>query len=719
MKRFYKFLSILLITFVLVASGFIMPVVAQNAETAYETYTYDYNGYPVKSPDAYVVDNCVSGTEIGVDSLAGAQVIISKKEKIYIADTDHNRIVILNKDLTLNDVIDGYVDKNGEQQSFTAPKGVFVEENGDIYISDTDNKRIVELSQDHSFIRAIGIPDSKLLPENYNFAPTSIAVDTNGMIYVVSADTTYGIMVLNEKGDFVSFLGALKTNANLGDLFWKKFMTKEQRSRLVKNVPTNYKSLSIDDKNFVYAVSYFTYDYPVIQAIRTKSSDLQYAMVKKYSPAGNEVLNRLGAYPPSGDLSAMRFGKGSNENDSLTGISQMCAVVSGEEKSYTLFDSRRNKIFTYDETGNLLFAFGGTGNQNGMFRSIAGGCYIDSDLFVLDSFTGKITKYTRTEYGNKIFTALNYSNKREREKEEIAWKEILSLNSTLSLANVKLGNCALRIGDYKQAMDYYKLANDVNLYSKAFEYYRSDILSKYYWVVVLIAAVLITSIILVVKYVNKYNSTVAKNKPGFKSSLLYGGHIVVHPFDGFWDMKFEKRGSLSAALVLLILSIFSMMGKELTTSYIFDSTEAAEYSIIKSFFSIFMVVIIFCAANWSLTSLMDGKGKFTDILMTVAYSMIPIMLFSLPSGLISNCLTLADSNILTFLAGIGYVWSGALLFFGIMTIHQYSLGKNILTFIFTIVGMAIIVFIGVLVINLFNMMWQFVNEIIVEISLRI
>ena len=719
MKKLYKLLSIILIAFVLATSGLIMPVVAQKTETTYETYTYDYNGYPVKSPDAYVVDDSASGSEIGVVSLAGAQVIISKKENIYIADTDHNRVVVLNKDLTLKEIIDGYVDENGKHERFTAPKGVFVEENGDIYISDTDNKRIVELGADRSFIRAIGIPDSKLLPENYNFAPTSIAVDTNGMIYVVSADTTYGIMVLNEKGGFVSFLGALKTNANLGDLFWKKFMTKEQRSRLVQSVPTNYKSLCIDDKNFVYAVSYFTYDYPVIQAIRTKSSDLQYAMVKKYSPAGNEVLNRLGAYPPSGDLSAMRFLKGSSDNDSLTGISQMCAVVPGQEKTYTLFDSRRNKIFTYDETGNLLFAFGGTGNQKGMFRNIAGGCYIDSDLFVLDSFTGKITKYARTEYGKKIFMALNYSNNREREKEETAWKEILSLNSTLSLANVKLGNCALRIGNYKQAMEYYKLANDVNLYSKAFKYYRSDILTKYYWVVVLIAAVLIAGIILIVRYVNKYNCVVAGSRQSFKSSILYGGHIIVHPFDGFWDMKFEKRGSLSAAIVLLLLSIFSMIGKELTTGYIFDCTEAAEYNIFKNFFGILLIVIIFCAANFSLTSLMDGKGKFTDILMTVAYSMIPIMLFSLPSGIISNFLTLSDSTILTFLTGIGYVWSAALLFFGIMTIHQYSLGKNILTFIFTIVGMAIIIFIGILVINLFNMIWQFINEIIVEISLRI
>ena len=54
-----------------------------------------------------------------------------------------------------------------------------------------------------------------------------------------------------------------------------------------------------------------------------------------------------------------------------------------------------------------------------------------------------------------------------------------------------------------------------------------------------------------------------------------------------------------------------------------------------------------------------------------------------------------------------------------MVTHDYSVGKNILTCIATIVGMAFIMFIGVLFSSLMAKIVSFITNIINEISYRV
>ena len=61
---------------------------------------------------------------------------------------------------------------------------------------------------------------------------------------------------------------------------------------------------------------------------------------------------------------------------------------------------------------------------------------------------------------------------------------------------------------------------------------------------------------------------------------------------------------------------------------------------------------------------------------------------------------------------------GFLIFFGIMTTHGYSMGKNLLITICTIVAMIFIAFLIMLFSNLVSRMVSFVSEIITEISYR-
>ncbi len=98
--------------------------------------------------------------------------------------------------------------------------------------------------------------------------------------------------------------------------------------------------------------------------------------------------------------------------------------------------------------------------------------------------------------------------------------------------------------------------------------------------------------------------------------------------------------------------------------------------------------------------------------------MIPIPILIIPATLLTNFITLSEVNIYTMLITITWYWVGILIFFGMMVTHDYSLGKNVLTSLGTLVGMAFIMFVMILMSTLVVKMIGFVSSIVTEISYR-
>ncbi len=170
----------------------------------------------------------------------------------------------------------------------------------------------------------------------------------------------------------------------------------------------------------------------------------------------------------------------------------------------------------------------------------------------------------------------------------------------------------------------------------------------------------------------------ARTRRTYKEELLYSAHLIFHPFDGFWDLKHENRGSVRGALTFIGLTIVSFCFK---------------YAGINVFFEIIGVmlpIMLFVTANWCLTTLFEGEGSFKDIFVATGYAVAPLPFMTILSTALANVLTAEESGILTMINNIAYVWVGILLFFGVMITHDYQLGKNILTIIGTIVGMIVI-----------------------------
>ena len=104
--------------------------------------------------------------------------------------------------------------------------------------------------------------------------------------------------------------------------------------------------------------------------------------------------------------------------------------------------------------------------------------------------------------------------------------------------------------------------------------------------------------------------------------------------------------------------------------------------------------------------------------MATGYAMLPIPMVIIPTTICSNFLLLEEGAILTMINTIGFVWAGFLIFFAMSVIHDYPVGKNVVMCISTIVGMAFIMFLGVLFSGLLGKIVSFVYNVYIELSYR-
>lgn len=218
--------------------------------------------------------------------------------------------------------------------------------------------------------------------------------------------------------------------------------------------------------------------------------------------------------------------------------------------------------------------------------------------------------------------------------------------------------------------------------------------------------------------INKVRKDRIGAKMKYARSLGYAFHLIFHPFDGFWDLKHEKRGTLGAALTFVLITVITLTVEKLQTGFIFNTNRLKEVDVTVDMITVLLLYVLWCVAGWCLTSLMDGEGKLKDIAIATGYSLFPIILIRIPLIFISHWLTQEEGAFYTVFGVISYLWFALLLILGTMITHQYSVKKTVATCILTIVGMAIIAFIGLLFFNVIQRMINFLAIIYQEIRFR-
>lgn len=688
---------------------------------SYKTYTYDIDGNYMQSPDAYVPSEVVDSASIGLktDLNNPADIDVDSKNNLYIADTGNNRIVVLNNRFKLRFVIESFTNDQGVKDTFSAPEGVFVNDDY-IYVCDTTNSRIVLFDKEGNFKKIISAPESSEIQADDLYQPKAVAVDASGRMYIVSKTTPQGIIAMDADGKFQGFIGAQKTTISAWAVFWRKFQTDEQRAGSETYVATEYENITIDWQGCVYVTTTSIEDSSVLSAINGKSKTGEYAPVKKLNTQGDEILARNGFWPPSGEV---KVRTSTSSTNSISGPSKLVDVALGPENTWSIIDSKRSKIYTYDSDGRLLFIFGDTGGQLGNMDQVKAIAYMGNEILVLDnsSDNDSITVFKRTEYGNILISAIANQTALNYEQAASDWEEILMRNNNFDEAYVGIGKTYYREGNYEGAMDMYESAYDTTNYSNAFKQARKGWVAKYAIWIPVIVVVVVLALYFFFKYVGKRNKEVAvrlNGKRTYWEEVIYGFHVIMHPFDGYWDLKHERRGSVRGALTWLVIAIATFSYNAIGTAYLFNPY-GGYLNIFGQIISLIVPLLLWVISNWCLTTLFEGEGSFKDIFIASCYALVPIPLVMIPSTLLTNVFSLSEAQIVTMLAAIMWVWVGILIFFGSQVTHDYSLGKNMLTSVGSIGGMAFIMFIVLLFSSLVQKIVGFISSIVVEISYRL
>ncbi len=681
------------------------------ASSAYQTYTYSIGGTALYSPDAYSAEEALIYTNLGLpmDFKNPRDMITDKDGNVYIADTGNNQIAILDRYFKFKTYITTFYNGNTEDK-LAAPEGVFVTENS-IWVCDTGNNRLVEFDKKSlEFKQIVAEPESQLLADNAAYKPIAMAIDPYGRIYVVSSSTNQGIIVMNSEGAFVGFIGAQAVTISAWEILWRSFQTDAQRKLTATKTSVIYNNIAISDDGFIYVTTSGIAESSVANAITSKDRTGKYAPVKMLNPSGDEIMRRNGFWPPAGEINFKMSG----------GVSTLVDVATGPEKTWSIVDTKREKIYTYDFNGNLLFAFGDTGTMLGSISNVCAIAYQGTKMLVLDSGSKSLIVYKRTEYGDLLTQAIAAENSLDYDYAIQCWEKVLQRNSNFDAAYVGIGNALYRSADYAEALEYYEKAYDTTNWSESYKMVRKEWMSVWLLPVV---AIIIVLIVLLVKFlgwaakVNKRVATDGRARKSFGEEVLYGFYVIFHPFDGFYDLKHEKRGSIRASLVFIALTILSFFYQGIGQGYVVNPTGRTS-TLWSQAISILVPLFLFVLANWCLTTLFEGEGSFKDIFIASSYSLLPLVLFIAPATLASNWVSLSEVQLIDLLIGIAFVWTIMLLFFGTMVTHDYPLFKNLITIAGTIIAMAFIVFLVLLFGMLLSKLISLVSNIVVEIQYR-
>ena len=453
---------------------------ADGSNVVYDGYTYDYYENAKDSPAAFVLERTITEENLGGTKLSSVDDVgTSRDGRIFLIDSLESRMNVLDSDgnylhsvkLLRNPEGKIALDDAGNQIMLTNPEGVWIhEQEKEIYIADTGAQRIVVLYlEDYSLKRIIGRPDN--LSGDAQFKPSKLTVDFANRIYVVVQSSYEGILELTAEGDFSGYYGVNVPLYSFMDYFWKSISSDEQKAQMSKTYAPAFNNITLDGEGFVMAV---TYD--------TSAQDYVFRLNSK----GENVLREQENMGVLGDMWTM------HSDD--TG-SQFVDIAVTDYGTYALLDRTKGRIFLYDFDGQILNVFGSTGNLKGEYKSPVAIAWLGDKLVTADKTLKCLYILAPTAFGQAVLDGNESYYFGRWDEALVSFEKAVALNANYEVAYSGIGKNYLMKDDYKTAMYYFKLGNNREFYSKAYNGYRGQWLEEHFGIVMALLLLLVGGVI--------------------------------------------------------------------------------------------------------------------------------------------------------------------------------------------------------------------------------
>ncbi|TLS52610.1 hypothetical protein FE782_08210 [Paenibacillus antri] len=442
---------------IVVLLGCAMLPISASADSPYEGYIYDSLRNTPQSINGYLYQDSIDGYDLETGPFVEpSDIFVAEDDTFYIADTGNNRIVRMDGD---RNVISVVAPEEGEGK-LSSPKGVYVTEEGELYVADTGNQRIARFDSYGRYVGQYSKPDSPLLETGFTFSPSKVVFDKRGYLFAVSEGAHQGLVQLRPDGSFAGFFGANHVEFSWTRLLVRYIATKEQRDQLASVRPPEFSNLFLDREGFIYTTTF---------GIRANQ-------IKRLSAVGVDILNLN---------ESRRYGDYRMPVERWSSLFEAFVDVSVDANGViTAIDQTTGKAFQYDQLGNLLFVFGGLGNQNGLFMTPSAiDSMSDGTMLVVDKTRGRIDRFRTTPFADKVHEAVKLYVEGKYEEASVPWHEVLRMNSNYDLAYKSIGKALYRAERYEEAMTYFKAAKDRAGFSEAYLEYRKIFLRKHFDVI--------------------------------------------------------------------------------------------------------------------------------------------------------------------------------------------------------------------------------------------
>ena len=437
------------------------------SELPFHSYVFNRYDRAVPVPSSYMPLLALSGLDLGIGALSSPQdMAVGPCGSLFVADTGNRRIVILDDNFNLVQVIDEFI-MNGELFEFLQPVSLFVTKDGRIHVADPELRLVVTVDRGGIVQMVLGSPESEMLSENFHFTPISVIEDATGVMYILSRGSYQGALMIDLVRDnlFLGFYGANQVQMNVtqvGQMIWRRIFTREQRERMIQIIPVEFTNFDICPNGFIYVASAF--------------SENNVNQLRVLNSAGDNIL-RLP------QITDTNFNYGDPIHWSTRFVQVTSSFIDIAYMGNGLFaalDRTRGRIFIYNMDSHLITAFGQLGDQFGQLGSPAAIVSFGDQLVVLDSLNGELTIFGLTEYGRLIQEALVLHDQGRYAESVDLWRAVQNRSVNFELAYLGIGRGLARSGQLRESLWYLRRANNAQAYSEAFDFYRTEFVREHF-----------------------------------------------------------------------------------------------------------------------------------------------------------------------------------------------------------------------------------------------